>query len=323
MALLQKRLNLKLDLHIELPHDDQTLPKIDKIFPTRFTNPLITNISTTTQQVACKADLEKLQVLGSGSGGIVYKVRHKKTSAIYALKVVRGGHPDQEIEILGSVDQSPFIVGFRGILEEQFGEVGILLEYMDGGSLDNLVKKTNGSNTLSEETIARIAFQVLSGLDHLHTRKIVHCDIKPANLMIDKTTMNVKIADFGVSCKVTGSEEDQSKTYAGTCAYMSPERFDPYTYGCNPFAGDVWSLGLSLMEVFIGYYPYLKPGQKAESTALMFEICMEEPPSLPNHASEDFRNFINCCLHKDLAKRWSVSQLLFHPFVLRGRSSNS
>ncbi|KAL3529367.1 hypothetical protein ACH5RR_008689 [Cinchona calisaya] len=114
--------------------------------------------------------------------------------------------------------------------------------------------------------------------------------------------MNVKIADFGASSKVTGSE-DQCKTYAGTCAYISPDRFGPYTYDFNPFACDVWSLGFTLMELYIGYYPYLKHGQKAKKTALMFEICMEKPPSLTNHASENFRNFMNCCLQKEFAKR--------------------
>ncbi|KAL3507319.1 hypothetical protein ACH5RR_032701 [Cinchona calisaya] len=189
---------------------------------------------------------------------------------------------------------------------------------MEGGSLDNLVK---GNGSFPEAVIGRIAFQVLTGLDYLHARKIVHCDIKPANLLIDKH-MNVKIGDFGVSSKITGLE-DPCKTYAGTCAYMGPERYDPYTYGGNAFAGDVWSLGLTLMEMYIGYYPYLKPGQKEESTALMFEICMEEPPSLPDHASESFRDFTQCCLQKESAKRWSASQLLSHPFVLSGRSKCS
>ncbi|XP_027165986.1 mitogen-activated protein kinase kinase 7-like [Coffea eugenioides] len=308
MALLKKPLILQ----IELP--DQTIEN-QKIFTTSFTKPSITNVRVDSQEVAFQSDLEKLQVLGSGSEGIVYKVRDKQTSMLYALKVFRGCHPaDKEIEILRSMN-SPSIVGCRGIFEESIGELGILLEYMDGGSLDNLVK-TKGS--FPEKTVAIIAFQVLTGLDYLHARKIVHCDIKPANLLVDKQ-MNVKIADFGVSSKVTGSE-DSCKTYAGTCAYMSPERFDPHTYGCNPFAGDVWSLGLTLMELYIGHYPYLKPGEKAESTALMFEICMEEPPRLPDLASESFQDFIQCCLQKELDKRWSVSQLLGHPFVLSGRS---
>ena len=99
-----------------------------------------------------------------------------------------GGHPDKEYEIYRSIS-SPSVVCCQGIFEETIGEVGILFEYMDAGSLDNLFK-TNGS--LTEDIIGSIAFQALTGLDHLHARKFVHCDIKPVNILLDKQ-MNARL----------------------------------------------------------------------------------------------------------------------------------
>lgn len=264
------------------------------------------------------SDLEKLQILGSGNGGTVYRVRHKQSSRIYALKVIRGGATDQvrqELEILRRIN-SPNTVRCHAIFEEAFGDISILMEYVEAGSMDVLVKKVG---SFSETIVANIAYQSLKGLEHLHSKKIVHRDIKPSNLLVTRE-MEVKIADFGVSKIITGSSESACNDYVGTCAYMSPEKFDSDDQeDCNVFVGDVWSLGLTLMELYIGHYPYVKPGQKEDNTALTWEICFEEPPCMPEEASDDFKDFIECCLQKDWTKRWTVEKLLSHPFIVGAR----
>ncbi|XP_022994131.1 mitogen-activated protein kinase kinase 9-like [Cucurbita maxima] len=266
------------------------------------------------------SDLEKLQVLGHGNGGTVYKVRHKRTSNIYALKVVHGdGDPTvrrqvfREMEILRRTD-SPYVVKCHGIFEKPSGDVTILMEYMDLGSLDTLLKK---NTTLSEATLAHVSRQVLNGLHYLHSHKIIHRDIKPSNLLVNKN-MEVKIADFGVS-KIMCRTLDACNSYVGTCAYMSPERFDPETYGgnYNGYAGDIWSLGLTLLELYLGHFPFLPRGQRPDWATLMFAICFGEPPTLPEDASEEFRSFVQSCLQKESSKRWTAAQLLTHPFVCK------
>jgi hypothetical protein len=134
----------------------------------------------------------------------------------------------------------------------------------------------------------------------------------------DKQKQEVKIADFGVS-RILSQTLDPCNTYVGTCAYMSPERFDPETYGgrYDGYAGDIWSLGLSLLECYIGHFPFLAAGQKADWPALMCAICFGDPPSPPPTASAHFRSFITCCLHKDARNRWTAAQLLAHPFPLQ------
>ncbi|KAL0429647.1 UNVERIFIED_CONTAM: Mitogen-activated protein kinase kinase [Sesamum radiatum] len=106
---------------------------------------------------------------------------------------------------------------------------------------------------------------------------------------------------------------------------MSPERFDPDTYGANydGYAGDIWSLGLAVLELYLGHFPYLPPGERPDWATLMCAICFGEPPTLPESASENFSSFIECCLQKDSSKRWSATQLLSHPFVSNVEDLNS
>lgn len=119
-----------------------------------------------------------------------------------------------------------------------------------------------------------------------------------------------------------GRTLDPCNSYVGTCAYMSPERFDPDTYGANynGYAADIWSLGLTLMELFLGYFPFLLPGQRPDWATLMCAICFGDPPTLPEgRGSEEFRSFVSCCLQKEATKRWSAAQLLSHPFICNNR----
>ena len=105
---------------------------------------------------------------------------------------------------------------------------------------------------------------------------------------------------------------------------MSPERFDPETYGGNydGYAGDIWSLGLTLMELYMGHFPLLPAGQRPDWATLMCAICFGEPPVLPEGVSDAFRSFVECCLQKESSKRWSAAQLLSHPFVCRDSRSD-
>ena len=218
-----------------------------------------------------------------------------------------------EMDILQRTD-SPYVVRCHGFFEKPSGEIAILMEYMDLGTLDTLLKK-NG--TFSEVQLATVARQVLSGLSYLHAHKIIHRDIKPSNLVVNRN-MEVKIADFGVS-KIMCRKLDACNSYVGTCAYMSPERFDPDRYGgnYNGYAGDIWSLGLTLFELYVGHFPFLPAGQRPDWATLMCAICFGEPPSLPDSASKEFRSFVECCLKKESDERWTADQLLKHPFLCK------
>lgn len=275
--------------------------------------------------------LEKLTVLGHGSGGTVYKVHHKQNQTMYALKVLRFNHNALEIsqqakreaEILRRVD-SPYIVKCHAVLDNNcFSEscvggcsdIGFVMEYMERGSLYDVLKE---HKDLPEEVISLLAKRILEGLKYLHGMNIVHRDIKPSNLLVNDK-WEVKIADFGVShVKGEFGGFDGSDCSAGTCAYMSPERVDPERWGgenADGFAGDVWSVGVVMLECLLGHFPFTDAGQKPDFVTLMCVICSDEKLEMPEKASPEFKSFVQRCLEKDWRKRATVSELLDHPFV--------
>ncbi|KAL6909456.1 hypothetical protein ACP4OV_001737 [Aristida adscensionis] len=266
------------------------------------------------------SDLERLAVLGRGNGGTVYKVAHRRTAALYALKVLHGADPGaaSEVDALRRAD-SPHVVRCHGVIPAGAGDVALLLELAEGGSLDAVVARRGA---FPEAALAEVAAQALAGLAHLHARRVVHRDVKPANLLAGAAG-EVKIADFGIA-KVLSRAGDHCAAYEGTAAYMSPERFDTERRRhADPCAADVWSLGVTVLELFLGRYPLLAAGQKPTWAALMCAICFGEPPALPaGAASPELRGFVAACLRKDYTKRATVAQLLAHPFVA-GRDASA
>ncbi|GFP90550.1 mitogen-activated protein kinase kinase 5, partial [Phtheirospermum japonicum] len=305
------------DLTLPLPHRDPSSPylPLPPIRPSLRPPP-----TSSSSPPLSYADLDRISRIGSGAGGTVYKVLHRPTGKLYALKVIYGNHEDavrvqmcREIQILRDVD-NPNVVGCHNLFDHN-GEIQVLLEYMDKGSLE-------GTHIHHEPSLSDAARQVLSGLYYLHKRKIVHRDIKPSNLLINSRRI-VKIADFGVS-RVLAQTMDPCNSSVGTIAYMSPERINTdLNHGqYDGYAGDIWSLGVSILEFYLGKFPFAV-GRQGDWASLMCAICMSQPPEAPPEASREFRDFIACCLQRDPAKRWTAVQLLRHPFILQYAKSPS
>ncbi|GAA5821000.1 hypothetical protein JCM11251_001914 [Rhodosporidiobolus azoricus] len=197
-------------------------------------------------------DLQVLSELGSGNGGTVSKALHVPTKAIMAKKVVHIATSDttrkqilRELQIMHDC-ASPFIVSFYGAYLQD-PHICMCMEFMDKGSLDNIYKKVG---PIPEPILGKIALAVVSGLTYLYeVHKIMHRDVKPSNILLNSLGQ-IKICDFGVSGELINSVAD---TFVGTSTYMSPERIsgDPYTV-----KSDVWSLGISLVELAIGRFPF-------------------------------------------------------------------
>ncbi|KAH7836160.1 hypothetical protein Vadar_033249 [Vaccinium darrowii] len=282
-------------------------------------------------------DFEKLEVLGHGNSGVVHKVCHRRNANVYALKVLRFDEKAvvvrqqavQEAEILKRMD-SPLIVKCHGVFSsggdtESVGcDLCFVMEYMEAGSLHDVLLM---HQRLPEQIISGIARRVLEGLHYLHSQQIVHRDIKPSNLLINNRG-EIKIADFRVSGVVVGqlNSTPANDFCMGTRAYMSPERFDPERWDgdlSDGFAGDVWSLGLVVLECHVGRFPLVSPGQKPDWATLMCAICFGERMDMPETASPEFRSFVWRCLEKDWRKRGTVTELLSHPFVTKCWNTSS
>jgi serine/threonine protein kinase len=168
-----QRLHLLLvdiEVDVEDNEEDQEVPLYRR---PRLPLPLPpTATSTTTSSATIFAgDLEKLQVLGHGNGDTVYKVRHKRTGAFYALKVVHGESETdvsrqvrREMEILCRTD-SPHVVRCHGTFEKPSGDIAILMEYINVGTLDSLLKTHGSHGTFSEPKLADVARQILNAAE--------------------------------------------------------------------------------------------------------------------------------------------------------------
>ncbi|KAG6734133.1 hypothetical protein I3842_01G258200 [Carya illinoinensis] len=110
----------------------------------------------------------------------------------------------------------------------------------------------------------------------------------------------------------------------GTIVYMSLERINTnQNHGqYNGYAGDIWSFGASILEFYMGKFPF-KIGRQGDWATLMCTICMAQPLEVLPTASREFLHFIACCLQREPSRRWTASQLLTHPFITQRNHTQS
>ncbi|EPT05278.1 hypothetical protein FOMPIDRAFT_1039674 [Fomitopsis schrenkii] len=197
-------------------------------------------------------DLRDMQELGQGNGGSVKKVEHVPTGTIMAKKIVLiDAKPSVRKQILRELQimhdcNSEYIISFYGAFISD-PNICICMEYMDKGSLDGIYKKIGA---IDIDVVAKVALAVLEGLTYLYdVHRIIHRDIKPSNILFNSRGQ-IKICDFGVSGELINSIAD---TFVGTSTYMSPERIQGAQYTVK---SDVWSLGISLIELALGRFPF-------------------------------------------------------------------
>ncbi|XP_042508599.1 mitogen-activated protein kinase kinase 2 [Macadamia integrifolia] len=262
------------------------------------------------------ADIDVIKVIGRGNGGIVQLVQHKWTGQFFALKVIPMNIQEpirkqiaQELKINQSAQCPYVVVCYQSFYDN--GVISIVLEYMDGGSLADFLKKVK---TIPESYLAAISKQVLIGLFYLHHDKhIIHRDLKPSNLLINHMGA-VKITDFGVST-IKESTSGQANTFVGTYNYMSPERISGGVYS---YKSDIWSLGLVLLECATGKFPYSSPEDEGwDNFYELMEAIVDQPaPCAPSDQfSPEFCSFISACVRKDPKDRQSARELMEHPFI--------
>ncbi|KAJ8916095.1 hypothetical protein NQ315_004461 [Exocentrus adspersus] len=271
-------------------------------------------------------DLEKLCDLGRGAYGIVEKMRHIPSGTIMAVKRITATVNTQEQKrLLMDLDISMrssdclYTVQFYGALFRE-GDVWICMEVMDT-SLDKFyVKAYKHGRKIPEDMLGKIALAVVSALHYLYSQlRVIHRDVKPSNILINRQG-EVKMCDFGISGYLVDSV---AKTIdAGCKPYMAPERIDPQG---NPsqydIRSDVWSLGISLIELATGEFPYPKWGTPFEQ---LKQVVADDPPRLPpGQFSPEFEDFIVKCLQKKYTDRLNYSQLLEHEFLIKHKEMDT
>ncbi|TKY48730.1 Mitogen-activated protein kinase kinase kinase A [Spatholobus suberectus] len=248
-------------------------------------------------------------IIGRGSSATVYTAISSHSSTVAAVKsaelsLTNSEQLQREQRILSSLF-SPHIVTYKGCnitKENNTLWFNLFMEYMPFGTL--LQESRRHGGRLSEPAIVHYTRQVLQGLEYLHTKGVVHCDVKGSNILIGED--GAKIGDFG--CAKYANES--LATTGGTPMFMAPEVANGEEQGCP---ADVWALGCTVVEMATGFAPW--PNVEDPVTVLYRVAYSDELPEIPCFLSEEAKDFLGKCFRRNPKERWTCSQLLKHPFL--------
>ncbi|KAM3397204.1 hypothetical protein P3S68_000716 [Capsicum galapagoense] len=261
----------------------------------------------------------KLFVLGAGSYGKVYYAVKFHSSSIFAevaavkcSDISRSSSLKLEAQILTTLKGCPNVVQFFGAalsVDNGIPTYNLFVEYACGGSLhDLIINSKKGMMKMSELEVGFYTYQLLNGILHVHKKGWVHCDIKPANVLVFDNEL--KLADFGLSLRVGDGMAymtGRALSNRGTLPYAPPESL---THGFHSKSYDIWSLGCTMTEMMTGHRVWIDC-----STKDLQWMIMNEDPMIPTNISEIAKDFLHKCFIRDPLGRWTSEQLLQHPFI--------
>ena len=273
----------------------------------RFTGKLKMTRDDNSEIPISENDIELRGEIGEGVSGTVYIVEHKASKLQMAAKKMKWKpHLEEQKRILMdlqimAMQNSNYIVVYYGSLVSK-DNVWLYMELMDT-CFDKII---HNYGPLPEDILGKLVVSTLNALHYLKSvHDIIHRDVKPSNILINKNGQ-IKMCDFGISKQLV--ESCAQTRGAGPTAYISPERLDIDLKEYDVRA-DVWSLGITVIELLTGKLPY---SQCQSDIEVMSKIFQDPPPRLPEliTVSKDCRHFIEICLTKDYLKRPKFQELL-------------
>ena len=254
---------------------------------------------------------ETIRDLGTGSYGRVFLAKSKRNGEQFAIKEIQmtnlsaeeKDNAMKEVQILSTLS-NPNIVAHKESFQEK-GNLYIVMEYVDGGDLSNKIK-TRGNRHFSESDILRIFIQITLALQYIHSKNIVHRDIKPQNIFLTRVGV-VKLGDFGVARSLQGTQ-DLCQTVIGTPFYLSPEIWSNLPYNGQT---DIWSLGCILYELCALH----KPFQGVDARQLFAAVMRGDYEKLPPRYSSNLRSLVDAMLNAEPSERPTPAQILETPFI--------
>jgi p21-activated kinase 1 len=246
--------------------------------------------------------------IGQGASGGVFTGHERGSNRLVAIKQMNlEQQPKKDLiinEILVMKESShPNIVNF---IDSYLcgGELWVIMEFMEGGSLTDVVT----FNIMTEGQIASVCRETLKGLQHLHSKGVIHRDIKSDNILLSLEG-NIKLTDFGF-CAQINEAHNKRTTMVGTPYWMAPEVVTRKEYGRKV---DIWSLGIMAIEMIEGEPPYLTESP----LRALWLIATNGTPQIKDeqNLSAVFKDFLYFALKVDPEKRASAHDLLRHEFM--------
>ena len=261
------------------------------------------------------SDFEFGKKLGKGSFGSVWLVKRKEDNNIYAMKrvTISGlGKKEREnalneIRLIASLNHKNIIGYKEAFYDEKSMTLNIVMEYADDGDLSSKIKYNIKNHLVFEEsTIWKILIQLLEGLKYLNTKKIMHRDLKSANLFLTKKGV-LKIGDLNVS-KI--AKLGMAVTQIGTPFYAAPEIWQDkaYDYKC-----DIWSCGVIIYEIATLRTPF----RGTSLNELYQNILHGSYIPISNRYSDDLHKIISYMLQVDPYRRYNIDELLNSDIIKR------
>ena len=258
-------------------------------------------------------DFEFGTELGKGAFGSVSIVKRKEDQQIYAMKRVKiinlpkkeKDNSFNEVRLLASLRHKNIIGYKEAFYDEKSSTLNIVMEYADDGDLSSKIKKMLKKHLQFEEnTIWSILIQILEGINYLHKSKIIHRDLKSANIFLTKKGI-VKIGDLNVSII---AKKNLAVTQTGTPYYAAPEVWENESYNNKC---DIWSIGCIIYEMAALHVPF-----RGTSIHQLYKNIMKgKYTEIPNIYSNDLKNIIKLILCLNPLKRPSANDLLNNEII--------
>jgi len=255
---------------------------------------------------------EIIKPLGKGKFSIVYMAKRLSDGLMCALKKINIFDmmvPKQrekclkEVRLLQSLDHKHIVKMFESIIDTN--ELLIIVEWSEKGDLKRLIRRAIANELrFKESEIWEYSRQLSSALDHMHKKRIMHRDVKPANIFVSMDG-SLKLGDLGLG-RFFSSQTLEAFSKVGTPLYMSPEVLHGAGYDMR---SDVWSLGCVLYELAMLRSPF-KSDQQLSLYDLFVRISKGQYPPLQDTVSAEFRDLVSRMLHLEPSKRWHVYQVL-------------
>ncbi|XP_001354387.3 serine/threonine-protein kinase fused [Drosophila pseudoobscura] len=246
-------------------------------------------------------------LVGQGSFGCVYKAQRRDDEKVVAIKVIsKRGRSNRELKNLRrECDiqarlKNPHVIEMIESFESKF-DLFVVTEF----ALMDLHRYLSFNGAMAEEHARRVIGHLVSALYYLHSNRILHRDLKPQNVLLDKN-MHAKLCDFGLARNMTLGTHVLT-SIKGTPLYMAPELLAEQPYDHQ---ADMWSLGCIAYESMAGQPPFC-----ATSILHLVKLIKHEDVKWPSTLSSECRSFLQGLLEKDPGMRISWTQLLCHPFV--------